>query len=209
MKILSVNKIVRGLIGIDLIFMSAFGLIAPVFAIFITEQIKGGDIKVVGFATGIYWLLRAILQVPIGKLLDKLKGEKDDFYALVLGYIIVTIVPFGYILSSLSWHIYFLQIIYSIGMAMAYPAWCGIFTRHVDKGKEAFEWGSYGTIVDLGIGAGGIIGGVMISEFGFNYVFLVVGMLSLISSLLLLTLRKYIVPKNSILSFIQKFHRPF
>lgn len=209
MKILSINKIVRGLIGIDLIFISAFGLIAPVFAIFITEQIKGGDIKVVGFAAGIYWILRAILQVPIGKLLDKLKGEKDDFYALVLGYIVVTIVPFGYILSSLPWHIYLLQIIYSIGMAMAYPAWCGIFTRHIDKGKEAFEWGSYGTIADLGAGAGGIIGGLIVSKLGFNSLFLVIGILSLISSLLLLTLRKHIVSKSGIISFFQKFHRPF
>lgn len=209
MKIFSINRIVRNLIGADILFLSAFGLVAPVFAVFITEQIKNGDVKIVGFAAGIYWILRAILQIPVGKFLDQTKGEKDDFYCLVIGYILTTLVPFGYILSSLPWHIYFLAIINALGMAMAYPAWCAIFTRHIDKGREGLEWASYGTAVDLGIGTAGVIGGLMVSKFGFDSVFLIVGIISLISGLLLLTLRKYIIPKNRILSFIYKIHRPF
>ncbi len=136
----SINKVVRALIKTDLIFLSAFGLIAPIFAVFIIEQINGGNVRVVGFAAAIYWILKSILQVPIGKFLDKRRGEKDDFYCLVVGYLLAALVPFGYIFSYSPWHIYGLQAVYAIGMAMGIPAWAAIFTRHIDKGKEAFEW---------------------------------------------------------------------
>lgn len=208
-KFFNINKIVRSLIGADILFLSAFGLIAPVFAVFITEQIKGGDVKIIGFAAGIYWILRAILQVPIGRFLDKTEGEKDDFYFLIIGYILATLVPFGYIFSSLPWHIYLLAVVNALGMAMAYPAWCAIFTRHIDKGREALEWGSYGTAVDLGIGAAGAIGGLLVSKFGFNLVFLFVGIIALVGGLLPILIYKHITPRKNILSFIYKIHRPF
>jgi len=97
----SLNKVVRNLIQTDLIFISSFGLITPVFAVFITKQIEGGDVEVVGFAAAIYWIFKAILQIPIGKFLDKHEGEKDDVSFLVLGYILAAIVPIGYIFSFL------------------------------------------------------------------------------------------------------------
>ena len=67
----SLNKVVRTLIQTDLIFISSFGLITPVFAVFITKQIEGGDVEVVGFAAAIYWIFKAILQIPIGKFLSE------------------------------------------------------------------------------------------------------------------------------------------
>lgn len=195
MKI-SINKIIRTLIGADLIFLSAFGLITPIFAVFITEQIKGGDVKVVGFAAAIYWILKSILQIPIGKFLDKKKGERDDLYFLILGYFIVALVPFGYIFSFLPWHIYVLEGIYALGMAMALPSWCAMFTRHIDKGKEAFEWSLESTAYSFGIGVTGAIGGILVSKLGFNAVFVMVGLIALLGAFLPLFIYKDIKPKG-------------
>jgi MFS family permease len=193
---ISVNKIVRVLIQTDLIFISAFGLISPIFAVFITKQIQGGGVEVVGFAAAVYWILKAILQVPVGKFLDRHKGEKDDIRFLVLGYIIVAFVPIGYIFSFLPWHIYFLQAIYSLGMAMAIPAWAAIFTRHIDHGKEAFEWSLESTGLSFGSGITGAVGGILVAKFGFHLVFIIVSVFALIGALLPLLIYKDVAPRG-------------
>jgi len=172
MKKIFVNKIIRNLVKADLMFLSAFGLITPIFAVFITEQIKGGDIKVVGFAAATYWISKSLFQIPIGRFLDKERGEKDDIRCLVAGFLIAAMVPFAYIFSSFPWHIYALQVIYGLGMAMYNPAWCAIFTRHIDKGKEAFEWSLNSSSLGFGIGITGAVGGILASQFGFNLIFI-------------------------------------
>lgn len=193
---IKINKVVKTMIQADLIFVSAFGLIAPIFAIFITDQIKGGDIKVVGFAAAIYWILQSLPQIPIGKYLDKNVGEKDDFYFVIGGYFLAALAPLGYIFSSLPWHIYVLQALYAIGMSMALPGWAAIFTRHIDKGKEAFEWSLESTAMGLGAGITGAIGGILASKFGFNIVFIIVAIGALLGTLLLFTIYKHIFPRG-------------
>lgn len=202
-----INKIIRTLIQADVVFLSAFGLITPIFAVFITEQIRGGDVKVVGFAAAIYWILKSLLQIPISRFLDKTKGEKDDFYFLVFGFLIAAIVPFGYIFSFLPLHIYILEAIYSIGMAMAYPSWCAIFTRHIDKGKEAFAWAADSTIIGIGVGITGAVGGILVSKFGFNLVFVIVGFLALIGALLPFAIYKEITTRGN--GYLRFLRRPF
>jgi predicted MFS family arabinose efflux permease len=192
----SINKVIKTLIKADVLVLSAFGFITPIFAIFITQQIRGGDVKVAGFAAAIYWILKSLFQIPISKFLDKTKGEKDDLYFLVIGFVISALVPFGYIFSSIPWHIYLLQVIYAIGLAMVLPSWCAIFTRHIDKGKEAFEWALDSTAIGLGVGVTGALGGILVSLSGFNVVFIIVGILSLIGALLPLLIYKDIVPKK-------------
>jgi len=191
------NKAIKILVSTDLIMFGALGLVTPFFAVFITNQIQGGSIEVIGFAAGIYAILKSLLQIPIGKFLDKVKGEKDDFGFLILGYLIVALVPIGYIFSFLPWHIYILQAIYAVGMAMAYPSWFAIFTRHVDKGKEAFEWSIWSTNIDLGVGIAGIIGGILVAKFNFNFVFILASIIACISILGLFIVRNYILSKKS------------
>lgn len=205
----SFSKVNAMLIKADIMFFSALGLIEPLFAVYITQQIKGGDIKIVGFAAAIYLITKSLIQIPVSKFLDKTKGEKDDLYFLVFGLLLAALVPFGYIYISVPWHIYILQLIYALGMAMAYPAWCGIFTRHINKGKEAFEWGIYNTAVDLGIGLAGAIGGILVSELGFDLVFLVVGIIAVIGAILPLAIKKDLLKKQrGYLKFLG-FRRPF
>jgi MFS family permease len=189
-KVVRINRVVKLLIASDFVIYASFGFVIPIFAIFITDHIKGGNLAVVGFAAAIYWILKSLLQIPFARLLDKYRGEKDDFYFLVIGSFIAALVPFGYLISQLPWHIYTLQVIYAVGMAMAYPAWCAIFTRHIDKGREAFEWGLDSTALGLGAGITGAVGGVLATYFGFNALFILMGILLLLGTVLLIFVRK-------------------
>lgn len=187
-----VNKIVKYLILADIAFWTGWGLVSPVFAIFIVEKIQGGTALVVGTATAVYWFFRSLLVLPSGRLLDKYAGEKDDYLFLVAGNFISTLVLFGYIFAIYPWHIYVLQAFYGIGIAMGLSGWRAIFTRNIDKGKEASEWALDDTSLSLGTAAAGIITGVLVTKMGYTVTFGIAGSLGILSVLLLLCLRKEI-----------------
>ena len=186
----SINKIVFVLIKADFFFFSALGLVAPVFAVFLTDKLKDGSMEVAGFAAAVYWIAKSILEIPIGKFLDKRKGERDDLVFLIIGYLVVAGVHFGYTLATLSWHMYILEGIYALGMAMAMPGWSAIFTRHIDKGKEGFEWSMEHVGYSIGMGITGAIGGVFVTRFGFNAIFVLAGIIAAIGALLPLIVYK-------------------
>ena len=189
---LKINRIVKYLILSDLAFYAGWGLISPIFAIFIVEKIVGGNVLVAGLSSAVYLILIALLRVPMGIFLDSKPGERDDYWFLTVGLFIAALIPFGFIFSRFPWHIYLLQAIHAIGMAMSLSAWPAIFTRHIDKGKESTEWGLDATSVGLGAGISGAIGGWAVTKFGFNPVFIAVGIIGLIGAFLLLFLRKEI-----------------
>jgi len=192
----SINKVIKILTFSDVLLLAGFGFISPIFAIFIANQIQGGNAQVVGFAAAIYWIVKSILQIPFGRYLDKVKGEKDDLWFVVIGNILAAIAVFGFVFSSLPWHIYFLQSIYSLGMAMNIPGWSAIFTRHIDKGKEAFEWSTRSTFIGIGAGISGALGGVIATQFGFNILFVGVGIFALASAFLPFLILKDISPRD-------------
>jgi DHA1 family multidrug resistance protein-like MFS transporter len=108
---------------------------------------------------------------------------------MVLGEFIIAFVPLGYLFSTQPWHIYALQILYAIGMSMAVPAWSAIFTRHIDKGREALQWSMESTFLGIGAGVAGGVGGIIASIFGFKTVFIFVFVFNIISVLFLLLIR--------------------
>jgi MFS family permease len=198
----SINKIIKIIIYWDFFINSAWGLLGPVFAIFIVQNIAVGETaegaKIAGFAALFYWVVKSILQIPFGKYLDKNHGEKDDFVFMILGTFLTGLVPFGFLISYLPWHIYIFQILHALGMAMVVPSSYAIFTRHIDKGKEAFEWGLDSTILGVGVGVTGAIGGVMAAYFGFKTIFILTGIFTIISAFLIFLIRKEIHPKDQI-----------
>lgn len=195
-----ISKIVKVLIVSDFFLNLGWGLLSPVFAIFILQNIVSENAlkaaEVAGFAALFYWLSKSFFEIPIGHLLDKKRGEKDDFWFMVIGTLVTAIVPIGYLFSSMPWHIYFFQVVHAIGMAMVLPSWLAIFTRHIDKGREAFEWSMETTSIGMGAGIAGGLGGILASYFGFNILFILVSGLSVVATILLLAVRNDISTKG-------------
>ena len=186
---IKVNRVIKYLILSDLAFWSGWGLITPIFSIFIVERIEGGSVFVAGAAAGIYWILKSALRIPIGLFLDKCLGEKDDYWFVTTGLFVAALIPFGFIFARTPAHIYALQAIHAVAMAVSLSGWSAIFTRHIDKGKEATEWAISDTVCGIGIGITGLLGGWAVSRFGFDSVFITVGISGLIGALLLLSLK--------------------
>lgn len=185
-----------------------WSLLSPIFALFILEKITLSDpakaAEVAGFAALCYWISKSFMEIPIGRFLDKNKGEKDDFWFMVSGLFIVGFSPLGFLLSTEPWHIYVFQVLHAIGMAMSLPSWLAIFTRHVDKGKEAFEWSIETTSISAGAGIAGGLGGLVASIFGFEILFISVSLLTLFSALILLLVRNDVFKKTDGITAVAK-----
>ncbi|OGZ67544.1 MAG: hypothetical protein A3C58_02230 [Candidatus Staskawiczbacteria bacterium RIFCSPHIGHO2_02_FULL_34_10] len=194
-----VNRVMRAYIYWDLVINSAWGLLSPIFAIFILQTIAVGNIargaEIVGFATLFYWVTKSILQIPIGNYLDKNHGEIDDFWFYIIGTIITALVPFGFLFSYLPWHIYALQILHATGMSMIIPSSYAIFIRHTDKGREAYESGLDSTLFGIGAGITGAVGGIMVGYLGFKLIFILTGTFTLISLFFIFPVRKDMLPR--------------
>ena len=192
----SINKVIKILIFSDVLLLTGFGLFWPIFAIFITDKIQGGSAEVAGFAMAFYWITKSIVQIPLGKYLDRNHGEKDDLLFIIIGFGLAGLAAFGYIFCSLPWHIYILQGIYGLGIAMNVAGWGATFTRHIDKGKEAFEWSFRSTAVGIGAGVSGALGGIIATKFGFTILFIGVGTFALLGALLPILIWKDIFPRD-------------
>ncbi len=206
---IGINKVIRILITSDFLLQSGWGLIGPIFAVFLTKQIQGGDLKMVGFVAATYWLTKSIIQPFIAIYLDKNHGEKDDFNFLVVGMYIANLIPLGYVFSSQPWHIFTLEFIRGLAMACVVPTWAAIFTRHIDKGREAFSWSLESTGIGFAAAFAGALGGILATIFGFKVVFVLLSMFGLMSSSVLLLIRNQIFPKDHFTPRLPPSEKPF
>lgn len=196
-RLFNLNKVILIIISGEFMLTTAFGLMVPIFAIFIVEEITAGTAQIVGFSIAIYWIVKSILQLPIAQWLDKNHGEYDDFWALVGGNVAGAILAFlFYFYAKEVWHIYVFQALWGITDAVLVPPFYAIFTRHIDSGHEGFEW-SLRSSISFGAGsaAGGALGGFIAGALGLREVFLFVGAGALIGSAVLLFLKPYMRPK--------------
>ncbi len=194
-----VNRVMRAYIYWDFVVNAGWGLLAPVFAIFLLEKIAGGNIvegaRIIGFATFFYWATKSVLQIPIGNYLDKNHGEVDDFWFYVAGSIITAFVPIGFLFASAPWHIYVLQIFHAAAMSLVIPSSYAIFIRHTDKGREAYESSLDSTLLGVGVGIAGALGGIMAGYMGFTAILLLTSLLNFVAVLFLFPVRADMLPR--------------
>lgn len=192
---MKLNKIVKYLIYSDLVFYTGWGLISPVFAIFILDSIIGGNVFVVGIASAINLLSRSLIRVPAGMYADNDKTGKRAFWGMFLGLFVAAFIPFGYIISTLPWHIYILQAIMGVSLGISAAGWTCIFSKYLDGGKASTEWGLDVVAVGVGPGIAAAVGGLAVTYFGFNIVFIIVGIFGIIGTLVLLFVYKDLIKK--------------
>ena len=94
-----INPIVRAFILSETVFWGGINLMGPIFAIFIADEVSGGNIEVVGTAATVYLLSRMVFELIAARLLN---GAKDDtkFVYVTVGTLIVAIAYFGFVFAS-------------------------------------------------------------------------------------------------------------
>ena len=179
------NKTIKLLILADVLVLTGFGLIEPILAIFVKDDLVGGTIFAAGLASTLFLITKSVVQLPFSRYIDS-KKHKTGF--LILGTFITSLIPIFYIFISNINHIYLLQIFHGIGSGLAYPTWLSIWSINLDKGKEGFEWSVYSTAVGIGTAISGAIGAAIAEFVDFKIVFIIVGIASLLGCFILFKL---------------------
>ncbi len=187
------NPVVKFLTISDIMVMGGLGLITPIFAVFITDQVNGGTVETVGIAGGIFMFTQSIMQIPFGYIIDRIKGEKDDFWVMFFGTLLMALIPILYIFCDTPLKLYIVQFVYGLLSAATYPTWYAIFTRHIDRNRAGFEWGIYQTLSGVSIAGFSALGGFVASEYGFPALFITVSVVCFIGGLFLLGLYRHMI----------------
>ncbi|MBI3589223.1 MAG: MFS transporter [Candidatus Liptonbacteria bacterium] len=205
---LKVGRVVKYFILADLALLAGWGLVQPVFSIYILDKVEGTTLVTLGMAAAIYWILKSILQLPVANYLDKTDEESDDFRALIISLFIGALAAFSFILVRQIWHLYVVEVIHAIAFALYVPAWSAIFSRHVDKNRVSFDWSLDSTVAGISAGVSGFLGGVIAKTLGFSGVFVLAGAFSLVSAFILLMAPELILPKKTSGVKFLKDHTP-
>lgn len=180
------NRTLKLLVFSDIFVLTGFGLIAPIMAIFINDDLVGGSIAAVGIATAIATIMRCILQ-----LVFAYTAKPKHRYAMAIGGVfLIFLVPVIYLFSTNVIHIYIAALVNGIGAGLANPAWFSLFATNLDKKREGWEWSIYSSSVGIGTAIAAFVGSLLATKFGFRPVFVIVAFLSLIGCLILLGLTK-------------------
>lgn len=180
---MTINKIIKYLTISDFIILTGFGFIAPVFAVFILQNIQGGTLETVGFATAIQVFTKAVFELPIARYLDKKRGDMDEFHYMVIGSFILSITPLFYLFIKTPLELYAVQFIYGIATAMNYPAWMSLFTRHAEKEREGSQWAIYATVIGIGTAISAALGGMISERYGFPTIFWLIFLMGILGTL--------------------------
>lgn len=179
------NSLIKILTYSDLLIISGWGLVNPIFAVFLSTKIKNGNLELVGLAIAVFLITKSFLQIPVARLIDKVKGELDDMIIMAIGTCIISLVPFLYANVFTAIQVLLLQVFYGVGYALVTPGWLAIFTRHIDRHQEAEEWSMYNSMTSLGAALAGALGGFLAEKFGFQLLFMVVGVICIAGTSLL------------------------
>jgi len=187
----------------DIFLVTGFGLTNPILAIFIKDNIVGGTIFMASLAATIFMLVKCSIQLPFSKYVDK-HDHKVNW--LIVGTFLISITPFIYMFAENIKTVFFAQVIHGIGSGLVYPTWLGLWSTHLDKKHESFEWSLYSTLVTLGSAGAALIGGILSESIGFKYTFFFVFVLAMVGSFILFALQKKdkILPKAKFTHYQKK-----
>jgi MFS family permease len=185
------NKTLKLLTISDIFVFTGFGLISPILAIFIKDNLVGGTLLAAGISSAIFLIVHALLQI----LFADIFSAKDRRWMLILGTMFIALVPFGYIFATKVWHIYIIQFIYGVGAGFAYPAWYSLFTSNIDKKQGGYQWSIYNSSVSIGTAISAALGAWLAGVIGFRMVFAITGTIAVIGLIILLRLDKNVGKK--------------
>ncbi|MEI7488684.1 MAG: MFS transporter [Chryseobacterium sp.] len=188
-----INKAIKTLLIFVFLFNVSAGLYMPIIAIYITQNIVGATLEVVGISIAIYSVTKSLFQIPIAKKLDSMKGERTDFYVLFAGILLAVLYCVSFLFIKDTSDLYILQILTGIADACIMAAYYAIFSHHIDKESQGFEWSLFsvgGLTMSAAIGS--LLGGYIASHYGFSTVFILAGSFNFLAAIILLALFPYV-----------------
>lgn len=171
------SPIVRAYILSETMLWSAWNFFAPIAAIFVTTKIHGGSIEIAATSYSVYLATRVLFELISGRFLAK-SGDRLKIIITVSGISIMSACYVGFAFSNDVLQLMILYALLGVGLGSASPAKNSLFSIHLDKSKEATEWGTAEALTFTGMALSGVIGGYIATRFGFEILFMVAAIIN-------------------------------
>jgi MFS family permease len=170
------NKSLKTLFTFNAIFVFASYLLGPLYAIFVKNIV--GDVLAISITTSVLLVSTTLFTYLISKYGDKVK-EKE--YLLIAGYFVRAVVWFLFIFANSLQTIIILQSLLGMGEAFGSSSFSAIFAEHLDRNQHVHEYANWHLTSTLVGSISTVVGGIIVSRFGFSYLFLLMSILATIS----------------------------
>ena len=182
------NPLARLLLVTSSLWFLGEGMLGPLFAVF-SEEI-GGDVLEIAALWAAFLITSGVCTATIGAWADR-KGRHEVFS--LVGYVGNACVTFGYLLVDAPWQLAVVQVMLGVCSALATPTWYVLFVRSISHQPErqGFWLGLSSGQEEVATGVAALMGGVIVSTWGFRPLFVVMGGVQLVAaSLQALALRR-------------------
>ena len=187
-KIRKFNKVIIILTISDVLVWGTYLVAYPLQGIYLSYQHGDQAIQYITIGLSIYYLMRALLQIPIGSIVDK------TIWSLGIGCTLIglSFVVFPFTTTAVEY--YLLMALAGVGGAFNLIGWRKLFAKNLDKDKEGREYALYETVMSLCTAVFSIVGGQFssISHEIFRVFFLVIGLVTIVGGICItVTLFRY------------------
>lgn len=171
------NKGARILIWSSNFWNFADGLLGPLFAVF--AQKIGGNVLDIAWAWGAYLIVVGICIVIVGYASDRVA----KLPLLFAGYIFTALLTFGYLFVKTPMELFVLQAAMGFAIALSNPTYMSLLGRFsIDGGNEGTTWGWADGRDKIATGLAVFIGGLVVSTWSFEVLFVIMGTLQLVAT---------------------------
>lgn len=193
---MTINKKIQILLIGANIWYFGEGMFGPLFAIF-AEEI-GGDILSMTWAWATYLIVAGFMYILVGKYVDKHKNKEK---IMILGYALNAVFTFSYLFITSPWHLFIIQAGLGLSAALATPTWNALYSKNEDKKDSVFEWGLAGGSAQIITGIAIIIGGLIVNYFSFTTLFITMGIIQIVATII----QSRIISKKLLFNSVNKF----
>lgn len=182
------NKATKILLITNSLILFAGGMIGPIYAFFVKEI--GGTLLDASYTFGTFAFVVGIVTLISGRYADKIK---ENELIIVLGYLILGVGFFGYIFVNSIIFLLVIQIIIGFGEAIYAPAFDAIYSKHLDKKVLGSGWGTWEAMNYFTTAIAALGGGILVTFFDFNIIFIIMSLLCFISAIYILFLPRVVL----------------
>lgn len=171
------NVAIKVLLATNALVLIAGAMLGPIYALFVEEI--GGDLLDASLAFAVFAFVAGLTSLVSGKYADQIK---ENELILVVGYVIMGFGFLSYLWVDSILTLFLAQVVVGLGEAIYVPAFDAVFSKHLDDGHSGKEWGTWEAVNYFMTAIGSIGGGFLVTQFGFEVLFWVMGSLCFFSA---------------------------
>lgn len=167
------NVALRNLFFYNGIFCFAQNLLGPLYAVFVQRI----DNKIIWVS--IAWATSLVSTTFFVYILSRVGDRFRDKNLLLAGFLIRSVAWFLFLFVNSIPALLGNMILVGLGEAVGTPAFNAIFAEHLDDGCHVAEYSDWSVVLNIMLAGGTVIGGLVVSRFGFKPIFVMMSLLSL------------------------------